>query len=92
MDLSTRSSVEGLSKIESPQNGSDLFSSESVLSILKLILAVSPLPDVLTIIARLVESQNENMFCTIWLPDDTGGQLRCAAAPSLLDSVLMWGA
>ena len=37
----------------------------------------------LTIIARLVESQGEGTICTIWLPDADGKQLRCAAAPSL---------
>jgi formate hydrogenlyase transcriptional activator len=56
---------------------------ESILNILKLILAGSPLPEVLAIIARLVESQGNEMFCTIWLPDEDGKQLRCAAAPSL---------
>jgi len=83
MDQSTQLSVEDLSKVESAKNGSSQFSSESVLNILKLILAGSPLPDVLTIIARLVESQGKNMFCTVWLPDEDGKQLRCAAAPSL---------
>ncbi len=57
--------------------------SESVLDVLKLISAGSPLPEVLTIIARLVESQAEGMACTIWLPDEDGRQLYCAAAPSL---------
>ena len=56
---------------------------ESVLNILKLISAGSPLPEVLTIIARLVESQREGLFCTIWLPDGQGSYLYCAAAPSL---------
>jgi formate hydrogenlyase transcriptional activator len=56
---------------------------ESVLNILKLILAGSPLPEVLTIIARLVESQGDGVLCTIWLPDEDGTQLVCAAAPSL---------
>jgi formate hydrogenlyase transcriptional activator len=60
-----------------------LFSSESVLNILKLILAGAPLPEVLTIIAQLVESQGEGLFCTIWLPDELGSYLYCAAAPSL---------
>jgi formate hydrogenlyase transcriptional activator len=60
-----------------------LFSSESVLSILKLILAGSPLSDLLTIIAQLVESQSRGTLCTIWLPDEDGKQLHCAAAPSL---------
>jgi formate hydrogenlyase transcriptional activator len=69
--------------MEQPQNESALFSSERVLNILKLILAGSPLPEVLTIIARLVESQGEGTICTIWLPDEDGKQLRCVAAPSL---------
>jgi hypothetical protein len=57
---------------------------ESVLNILKLIFAGSPLPEVLTIIARLVESQGEGLFCTIWLPDEEGGLplLRCSAESS----------
>src|SRR5215467_7607767 len=58
---------------------------QSVLSILNLIFAGSPLSEVLTIIASLVESQGDGMFCTIWLPDEDGKHLRCAAAPSLPD-------
>ena len=56
---------------------------ESVLAILKLISAGSPLPEVLTIIARLVESQAKDLFCTIWLPDEDAHYLYCATAPSL---------
>ena len=56
---------------------------EAVLNIIKLIHAGSPLSEVLTIIARLVESQGADTLCTIWLPDDDGKQLLCAAAPSL---------
>src|SRR5215813_5142784 len=56
---------------------------QSVLSILNLIFAGSPLAEVLTIIASLVESQGDGMFCTIWLPDEDGKHLRCAAAPGL---------
>ena len=77
----TQSTLEELSRVECSKDGSD--SGKSVLNILKLISAGSPLPEVLTIIARLVESQRNNMFCTIWLPDEKGSQLRCAAAPSL---------
>lgn len=55
----------------------------SVLNILKLILAGSPLPEVLAAIAQLVESQGKGTLCTIWLPDGDGRQLHCAAAPSL---------
>jgi len=65
------------------QAESDLFSSESVLDILKLIFAGAPLPEVLTIIARLVEAQGRGMLCTIWLLDKDGRHLRCASAPSL---------
>ena len=56
---------------------------ESVLNILRLISAGSPLPEILNVIARLVESQGEGLFCTIWLPDEEGNYLYCAAAPSL---------
>jgi len=60
-----------------------LFSTESVLNLQKLIFAGSPLPEVLANIAQLVESQAEGMSCTIWLPDEDGKELHCAAAPSL---------
>jgi formate hydrogenlyase transcriptional activator len=60
-----------------------LFSIESVLNLQKLIFAGSPLSEVLTNIAQLVESQAEGMSCTIWLPDEDGKELYCAAAPSL---------
>ena len=83
MKPAKQSAVAGLSKVEPPQNDSALFSNESVVNILKLIIAGSPLPEVLTIIAQLVESQGRGAFCTIWLPDEDGRQLRCAAAPSL---------
>jgi formate hydrogenlyase transcriptional activator len=56
---------------------------DSVLNVLKLILAGSPLPEVLTIIARQVEAEGDGVLCTIWLPDEDGTQLVCAAAPSL---------
>src|ERR1700728_3247203 len=65
------------------QNESAIFSSESVLNILSLILAGSELSEVLTIIARLVESRGDGTLCTIWLPDADGKHLYCAAAPSL---------
>jgi formate hydrogenlyase transcriptional activator len=74
---------EPVSGIESSQNGSGLFSTESVLNLLKLILAGSPLPEILTIIARSVESRGDGTLCTIWLPDESGKKLYCAAAPSL---------
>jgi formate hydrogenlyase transcriptional activator len=64
-------------------NESNLFSSQSVLDLEKLIFAGSPLSEVLTNIAQLVEAQNKGMCCTIWLPDEHGKELYCAAAPSL---------
>lgn len=76
-------SVQDQVKLERPANESGLFSSESVLEILKLILAGSELSEVLTIIAQLVESQGDGMLCTIWLPDADGKYLHCVAAPSL---------
>ncbi|MGA9305863.1 MAG: sigma 54-interacting transcriptional regulator [Candidatus Sulfotelmatobacter sp.] len=60
-----------------------LFSTQSVLNLQKLIFAGSPLSEVLANIAQLVESQAEGMSCTIWLPDEDGKELQCAAAPSL---------
>ena len=70
-------------KVEPAQNESGLISSESVLDVLKLIFAGSPLAETLTVIARLVESQGTGMLCTIWLPDEEGKKLHCAAAPGL---------
>src|SRR6516225_5192006 len=49
----------------------------------KLIFAGSPLSEVLTNIAQLVEAQAEGLSCTIWLPDEDGRELYCVAAPSL---------
>jgi formate hydrogenlyase transcriptional activator len=72
-----------LSREEPPEHESGLFSTESVLNLQKLIFAGCPLSEVLTNIARLVESQAEGMFCTIWLPNEDGKELHCAAAPSL---------
>ena len=83
MEQAIQSPARVQATVEPAQNQMVLFSSESVLNILKLIFAGSPLPEVLTIIARLVESQGEGLFCSIWLPDEGGGYLHCAAAPSL---------
>jgi formate hydrogenlyase transcriptional activator len=83
MERAMESPPQVLSRGERAQDQSSLFSSESVLDILRLIFAGSPLHEVLTIIARLVESQGDGLFCTIWLPDDGGNYLRCVAAPSL---------
>src|ERR1700728_2277011 len=72
-----------LSRERAPEHELGLFSTESVLNLQKLIFAGSPLSEVLANIAQLVESQAEGMSCTIWLPDEDGKELHCAAAPSL---------
>lgn len=83
MEKALPSPSEVLSPGRSAKDESGLFSSESVPNILRLISAGSPLPETLKVIARLVESQGEGLFCTIWLPDEQGNYLYCAAAPSL---------
>jgi formate hydrogenlyase transcriptional activator len=83
MERAAPSPAQVLSDIESGQNDSSFLSSESVLNILKLIFAGSPLPEVLAVIAQLVESQGHDFFCTIWLPEEDGKHLYCAAAPGL---------
>jgi hypothetical protein len=83
LERAVQSTAEVLS-LGTPATGeSRLFSTESVLKLQKLIFAGSPLSEVLTNIARLVESQGEGLFCTIWLPEEQGNYLYCAAAPSL---------
>jgi formate hydrogenlyase transcriptional activator len=79
----TQSLFQDLPKLEPAQDKLGFFSSESVLRILKLILAGSQLSEVLTIIAGLVESQGNGTLCTIWLPEADEKHLYCAAAPSL---------
>lgn len=56
MDSSMQAFPEVAKSANGGQNPSVLFSSESVLDILRLILAGAPLVEVLTIVARLVES------------------------------------
>jgi formate hydrogenlyase transcriptional activator len=48
-----------------------------------LILDGSPLPDVLAVIAQLVESRGDGTLCSIWLPKRDGKQIYCAAAPGM---------
>ena len=83
MEETTQSLLQLLSSEERAENESGLFSGESVLDVLKLILAGAPLSEVLAVIAQLVEFQGEGTLCTIWLPDEDERQLHCAAAPSL---------
>jgi formate hydrogenlyase transcriptional activator len=83
MERAAKSPVRVLSRGGPAEDESGLFSIESILKLQQLIFSGSPLSEVLTNIAHLVESQAEGMFCTIWLPDEDGKELFCAAAPSL---------
>src|SRR5271154_4895177 len=83
MKSAMQSPAQDPSKLDRARLEASFFSSEAVLSILKLILAGSELSEVLTIIAGLVESHGNGTLCTIWLPDADGKQVYCAAAPSL---------
>src|SRR5580658_807574 len=70
MESATQSPAPRVSSEKKLQNESALFSSKSVLDILRMILAGAPLAEVLTIIAQLVESRGDGTLCTIWLPDN----------------------
>src|SRR5690242_18919717 len=83
METAGQSPTQVRPRVEPAQNESGLTTSDSALNILKLISAGSPLSETLTLIARLVEARAQGMFCTIWLPDEDGKKLHCAAAPSL---------
>ena len=82
MESTTQSPPPALSSKGAPHE-SGLISSEAVLSILRMIFAGAPLAEVLTIIAQLVESRGDGTLCTIWLPNESGSQLHCVAAPGL---------
>jgi formate hydrogenlyase transcriptional activator len=83
MESAAHSPAHLISSEKDEQNVSALFSDQSVLDILRMILAGAPLAEVLTIIAQLVEARGDGTLCTIWLPNKDGSQLHCAAAPSL---------
>src|SRR3984885_3607886 len=83
MNKSSASASQAVMKPEPSKSGAAALSTEPLLSILELIFAGAPLQDVLASVAHLVESQVEGMLCTIWLPDEDGKHVRCAAAPSI---------
>src|SRR6476646_7584469 len=60
-------------------------STEAVLDGLKMILIGAPLNDVLTSIALLIEAHTPGALCSVFLLDEDGVHLRCAAAPNLSD-------
>lgn len=81
--LSPSRSGESRTSVYPTRESSVLFSSESVLDFLKLTFAGAPLAEVLSFLARLVEAHGNGMLCAIFLLDDDGRHLRCAAAPGL---------
>jgi len=83
MGKAVQSPAEVLSGGGPAKDESRPFSIESVLKLQKLIFAGSPLSEVLANIAQLVEAQGEGLSCTIWLADEDGKELYCAAAPSI---------
>jgi formate hydrogenlyase transcriptional activator len=83
MGNAVQSPAESLSGSGPVKDESCPFSIESVLKLQKLIFAGSPLSEVLANIAQLVEAQGEDLSCTIWLADEEGKELYCAAAPSI---------
>src|ERR1700722_6281168 len=83
MNKSSPSATQSVMKTAPSKSDGAALSTEPLLNILELIFAGAPLQDVLASIAHLVESQVEGMLCTIWLPDEDGKHVRCAAAPSI---------
>lgn len=54
-----------------------------MLAVSRLILDGAPLPDVLAVVAQLVELHDDDARCSIWLPERDGKQIYCAAAPGI---------
>jgi len=69
--------------METPAGG---LASETILEILRMILAGTSLKDVLTSVARVVEAQREGMLCSVWLLDPDRIHMRAIAAPTLPSS------
>src|SRR6267378_3629015 len=59
---------------------------EDILQILRMILAGTSLKEVLTSVARVVESHREGMLCSVWLLDQDRVHMRAIAAPTLPES------
>jgi PAS domain S-box-containing protein len=60
--------------------------SEDILEILRMILAGASLKEVLTSVARVVETHREGMLCSVWLLDQDRVHMRAIAAPTLPES------
>jgi len=61
---------------------SQQLSSETVLDLLKMILAGASLNEVLVSLASILEGHAEGMLCLIWLLEEDGVHMRNIAAPS----------
>src|SRR5262245_40653761 len=84
-DTGTRGSPPGSAYSES-EPAAQTLSGDGVLDALKMILIGAPLSEVLTSVARLVETQRPGMLCSVFLLDPDGVHLRYAAAPNLPES------
>ena len=62
--------------------------SEDILEILRMILGGASLKEVLTSVARVVESHREGMLCSVWLLDQDRVHMRAIAAPTLPESYI----
>src|ERR1700736_7044198 len=62
--------------------------SEDILEILRMILAGASLKEVLTSVARVVESHREGMLCSVWLLVQDRVHMRAIAAPNLPESYI----
>src|SRR5437899_1969548 len=83
-DVRTSTTLQDQTSATSPVSAHTL-SSEAVLDALKMILIGAPLNDVLTSIALLIEAHTPGVLCSVFLLDEDGVRLRCAAAPNLSD-------
>lgn len=71
--------------LATPPDSAQTLSSAAVLDALKMILLGAPLNEVPKSVALLIEAHTEGAVCSIFLLDEDGQHLRCAAAPRLSD-------
>jgi formate hydrogenlyase transcriptional activator len=81
----TPSRLQGHASCKAPTTAQTL-SSEAVLDALKMILLGTSLSEILTSVARLIESHSEGVLCSIFLLEEDGLHLRYAAAPNLSEA------
>ena len=81
----TPSRLQGQASGKAPTTAQTL-SSEAVLDALKMILLGTSLSEILTSVARLIESHSEGVLCSIFLLEEDGLHLRYAAVPNLSEA------